>query len=67
MRVSDEPLINQARERFALQDYYGAVHLLQGIVDSGRSSRIATTSWGCATPCWASRRKRWSTSAAPWS
>ncbi len=29
MRVSDEPLINQARERFALQDYYGAIHLLE--------------------------------------
>ncbi|MFN8647255.1 MAG: tetratricopeptide repeat protein [Gemmatimonadales bacterium] len=37
MRVSDEPLINQARERFALQDYYGAIHLLQGVVDSGRT------------------------------
>ncbi len=37
MRVSDEPLINQARDRFALQDYYGAVHLLQEIVESGRS------------------------------
>jgi tetratricopeptide (TPR) repeat protein len=37
MRISDEPLINQARERFALQDYYGAIHLLQDLVDSGRS------------------------------
>ncbi|HTS89443.1 MAG TPA: tetratricopeptide repeat protein [Gemmatimonadales bacterium] len=37
MRVSEEPLINQARERFALQDYYGAIHLLQEIVDSGRT------------------------------
>jgi len=37
MRISDEPLINRARERFALQDYYGAVHLLQEIVESGRS------------------------------
>ena len=37
MRVSDEPLINQARDRFALQDYYGAVHLLTEIVESGRS------------------------------
>ena len=37
MRVSDEPLINQARERFALQDYYGAIHLLQSVVDSGRT------------------------------
>jgi tetratricopeptide (TPR) repeat protein len=37
MRVSVEPLINQARERFALQDYYGAIHLLQEIVESGRS------------------------------
>ena len=37
MRISDEPLINQARERFALQDYYGAIHLLQEIVESGRT------------------------------
>lgn len=37
MRISDEPLINRARERFALQDYYGAIHLLQEIVESGRS------------------------------
>lgn len=37
MRISDEPLINQARERFALQDYYGAIHLLREVVDSGRS------------------------------
>jgi tetratricopeptide (TPR) repeat protein len=37
MRISDEPLINQARERFALQDYYGAIHLLEEVVESGRS------------------------------
>ncbi len=37
MRISDEPLINQARDRFSLQDYYGAIHLLQEVVDSGRS------------------------------
>ncbi|HWA58395.1 MAG TPA: tetratricopeptide repeat protein [Gemmatimonadales bacterium] len=37
MRISDEPLINQARERFALQDYYGAIHLLQEITEAGRS------------------------------
>src|SRR5574338_398475 len=37
MRISDEPLINQARERFALQDYYGAIHLLEEIVDAGRT------------------------------
>ena len=37
MRVSDEPLINQARERFALQDYYGAIHLLEEVVESGRT------------------------------
>jgi tetratricopeptide (TPR) repeat protein len=37
MRISDEPLINQARERFALQDYYGAIHLLQEIIEAGRS------------------------------
>jgi tetratricopeptide (TPR) repeat protein len=37
MRISDEPLINQARERFALQDYYGAVHLLEELVEAGRA------------------------------
>ena len=37
MRISDEPLIDQARERFALQDYYGAIHLLQEITEAGRS------------------------------
>jgi tetratricopeptide (TPR) repeat protein len=36
MRVSDEPLINQARERFALQDYYGAIHLLEDLVKGGK-------------------------------
>lgn len=36
MRVSDEPLINQARERFALQDYYGAIHLLEEVVAGGK-------------------------------
>lgn len=36
MRVSDEPLINQARERFALQDYYGAIHLLEDVVKGGK-------------------------------
>jgi tetratricopeptide (TPR) repeat protein len=37
MRISDEPLINKARERFALQDYYGAVHLLEELVEAGRA------------------------------
>ena len=37
MRVSDEPLINQARERFALQDYYGAIHLLEEVAGGGKS------------------------------
>ena len=30
-------LLTRARERFAVQDYYGAVHLLQEIVDGGRA------------------------------
>jgi len=34
MRVSGEHLINQARERFALQDYYSAVHLLQEVIET---------------------------------
>jgi tetratricopeptide (TPR) repeat protein len=34
MRVSGEHLINQARERFALQDYYSAVHLLEEVIET---------------------------------
>ena len=43
MRVSDEPLINQARERFALQDYYGAIHLLERLplTPNGKTDRRA--------------------------
>jgi len=37
MQVSTEHLLQQARERFALQDYYGSVHLLDDIVGKGRS------------------------------
>jgi tetratricopeptide (TPR) repeat protein len=37
MQVSSDHLLNQARERFAVQDYYGAAHLLQDLVASGRS------------------------------
>jgi tetratricopeptide (TPR) repeat protein len=37
MRVSADHLLAQARERFAVQDYYGAVHLLEDLVESGRS------------------------------
>ncbi len=37
MHVSADHLLAQARERFAVQDYYGAAHLLQDLVASGRS------------------------------
>jgi len=37
MQVSHEHLVRQAQERFALQDYYGAVHLLEEVVAAGRS------------------------------
>lgn len=37
MQVSSDHLLSQARERFAVQDYYGAAHLLEEIVTSGRS------------------------------
>ena len=37
MQASVDHLLTQARERFEMQDYYGSVHLLQEIVDSGRS------------------------------
>jgi tetratricopeptide (TPR) repeat protein len=32
-----ELLLARARERFVVQDYYGAVHLLESVVDSGRA------------------------------
>ena len=37
MDVSPEHLVGQARERFQLQDYYGAIHLLEDVVASGRA------------------------------
>jgi len=37
MDISIEHLLTQARERFGLQDYYGAAHLLEEIVESGRA------------------------------
>src|SRR5258708_22907288 len=37
MDVSPEHLVSQARERFQLQDYYGAIHLLEEVVDTGRA------------------------------
>lgn len=37
MQVSADHLLAQARERFAVQDYYGAAHLLEEILSSGRS------------------------------
>jgi len=37
MQVSSDHLMSQARERFAVQDYYGAAHLLEDLVASGRS------------------------------
>ena len=36
MDVSPEHLVEQARERFQLQDYYGAIHLLEEVVATGR-------------------------------
>jgi tetratricopeptide (TPR) repeat protein len=37
MDVSPEHLVSQARERFQLQDYYGAIHLLEDVVAAGRA------------------------------
>lgn len=37
MQISADHLLAQARERFAVQDYYGAVHLLDDVLASGRS------------------------------
>ena len=36
MQVSPEHLLTQARERFAVQDYYGAVQLLEELLAQGR-------------------------------
>src|SRR2546430_989039 len=37
MDVSPEHLVEQARERFQLQDYYGAIHLLEEVNATGRA------------------------------
>ena len=37
MDVSAEHLVAQARERFQLQDYYGAIHLLEEVSAGGRA------------------------------
>ena len=37
MSAQTELLLARARERFVVQDYYGAVHLLDTVVDSGRA------------------------------
>jgi tetratricopeptide (TPR) repeat protein len=37
MSAQTELLLARARERFVVQDYYGAVHLLDMVVDSGRA------------------------------
>jgi tetratricopeptide (TPR) repeat protein len=37
MAGQTELLLARARERFDVQDYYGAVHLLESVVDSGRA------------------------------
>lgn len=37
MDVSSEQLVEQAKERFALQDYFGCIHLLEDVIRSGRA------------------------------
>src|SRR6059036_957203 len=37
MDVSPERLVEQANERFQLQDYYGAIHLLEEVIAAGRA------------------------------
>src|SRR2546429_9249485 len=37
MDVSPEHLVEQARERFQLQDCYGAIHLLEEVLGTGRA------------------------------
>ncbi|HEY6808806.1 MAG TPA: tetratricopeptide repeat protein [Gemmatimonadales bacterium] len=37
MDASPEHLVDQARERFQLGDYYGTIHLLEDVVASGRA------------------------------
>ncbi|HUL03870.1 MAG TPA: tetratricopeptide repeat protein [Gemmatimonadales bacterium] len=37
MDVSPEHLVERARERFQLQDYYGAIHMLEEVVATGRA------------------------------
>jgi tetratricopeptide (TPR) repeat protein len=36
MDIGPEHLLGQAKERFGLQDYYGCIHLLEDVIESGR-------------------------------
>ena len=40
MAGQTELLLARARERFVVQDYYGTVHLLESVVDSGRAFAV---------------------------
>jgi hypothetical protein len=37
MAAQTERVLTRARERFAVQDYYGTIHLLEEIVGGGRA------------------------------
>jgi tetratricopeptide (TPR) repeat protein len=37
MDISSDQIVGEARERFAAQDYLGTVHLLEGLISSGRA------------------------------
>jgi len=49
MDVSPERLVEQANERFQLQDYYGAIHLLEEVIATGRAFADAHHCWGSRT------------------
>jgi hypothetical protein len=51
MQVSADHLLAQARERFAVQDYYGAAHLLEEVLGSGRSFADVHHLLGLSWPC----------------
>ncbi|MFQ6046845.1 MAG: tetratricopeptide repeat protein [Gemmatimonadales bacterium] len=48
MDVSHEQLLEQAKERFELQDYYGAIHIVEELIEHGRAYADAHNLLGLA-------------------
>ena len=67
MAGQTERLLARARDRFAVQDYYGAVHLLEEIVAGGRAFADVHHLLGVSLSLLGQRERALRSSAARWS